>query len=217
MTRQPRLSIIKAVLGTSGMSDTDFAARLNAVHDGMLNNPAYSSPPVDLAAFKAAIDAYTTAIAAALDGGKAALTARAKRREDATIMFRFLGHYVEVACKNDMNTFVSSGFVAAVTGQRTSPQPVATPSISGVTQGANSGQLVVAIKAVSKARKYDLRYAPVPAPGAAISWTTIALTTAKPAVPFNDLTPGTIYTFQVRAFGKLGYSDWSDPVNRMCI
>src|SRR2546426_6111968 len=44
---------------------------------GMLNNPAYPNPPVDMAGFKAAIDAYTAA--AALDGGKSAITERDKR------------------------------------------------------------------------------------------------------------------------------------------
>ena len=33
----------------------------------------------------------------------------------------------------------------------------------------------------------------------------------------ENLAPGTIYTFQVRAFGTLGYTDWSNPVQRMCI
>ena len=34
------------------MPDGDLLSRLNAVHDGMLNNPAYPNPPVDLAGFK---------------------------------------------------------------------------------------------------------------------------------------------------------------------
>jgi len=45
----------------------------------------------------------------------------------------------------------------------------------------------------------------------------IAVAKAKAAVQINSLTPGTSYTFQVRAFGNLGFSDWSDPVTRMCI
>jgi hypothetical protein len=43
------------------------------------------------------------------------------------------------------------------------------------------------------------------------------LAKTKPATVFNNLTPGGIYTFQVRAFGKLGHSNWSDPANRMVI
>jgi hypothetical protein len=217
MTKKaPKLAIIKPVLTTTGVSDADFVSRLNAIHDGMLNNPAYPAPTVDMAGFKAAIDAYTAAVAAALDGGKAAITARDKRRADVTIMFRLLGHYVEVACKNDMNTFVSSGFVAVPKPQRTAAQPVAVPAVASVDQGA-TGQLLVTIKAVAKARSYDLRFAPVAAAGAAITWTTMAVATVKPAVQINNLTPGTTYTFQVRAFGKLGFSDWSDSVNRMSI
>jgi hypothetical protein len=182
----------------------------------MLNNPAYPSPPVDMAGFKAAIDAYTAAIAAALDGGKSAITARDKRRIDAAMMFRLLGHYVEGASKNDMNTFVSSGFVAVPKPQRAPAQPVAVPSITSVDQG-NTGQLLVAIKAVAKAHSYDLRFAPVPAGGAAIVWTMMAFTAVKSAIPINNLVPGTIYTFEARAFGKLGFSDWSSSVERMCI
>jgi hypothetical protein len=37
------------------------------------------------------------------------------------------------------------------------------------------------------------------------------------AVPVENLTPGTTYMFQVRAYGKLGYTDWSQPVQRMVI
>jgi len=122
MKKQPKLSIIKPVLGTTGVSDTDFAARLNAIHDGMLNNPAYPSPPVDPAAFKTGIDGYSAAITAALDGGKAAMTALAKHRADVTVMYRLLGHYVESACNGDMNTFVSSGFVAQTKSPRAPEQ-----------------------------------------------------------------------------------------------
>ena len=34
----------------------------------------------------------------------------------------------------------------------------------------------------------------------------------------TNLTPGTIYTFRVRAIGgSTGSSDWSDPVAHMCM
>jgi hypothetical protein len=86
-----KLNIIKPALGVTDMTDGDLLARLNAVHDGMLNNLAYPNPPVDMAGFKAAIDAYTAAAAAALDGGKSAIAERNKRRADAIVMLRLLG------------------------------------------------------------------------------------------------------------------------------
>ena len=90
------------------------------------------------------------------------------------------------------------------------------PSIVRVNQG-NSGQLLVTIQPVATARSYELRYAPVPAAGTTGNWTRIVVASTKPATPINNLTPGGNYTFQVRAFGKLGFSDWSAPVERMSI
>ncbi len=49
---KPKLNIIQPALGVTQMPDGDLLSRLNAVHDGMLNNPAYPNPPVDLAGFK---------------------------------------------------------------------------------------------------------------------------------------------------------------------
>jgi hypothetical protein len=211
-----KLNIVKAILGFWEVSDADLVSRLNAVHDGMLNNPAYPDPPIDIPAFKSAIDGYAAAVAAALDRGITALTERDKRRAEMIIMLRQIGHYVEVACKGDMNTFVTSGFVPAST-TRPPAQPIGQPAIASVRQGSISGQLVVTIKAVPKARHYELRSAAVPVAGGATNWATMLLATTKPAMVFNDLTPGGIYTFQVRVFGKLGHSDWSDPANRMVI
>ena len=211
-----KVPIIKPVLGTTGITDSDFVSRLSAIHDKMNGNPAYPNPPVDMPSFKAAIDAFSTAIAAALDGGKNAIAARDKARADVTVMFRLLGHYVEVASKDDMNTFLSSGFLPVTPRQKLTAQPVAVPSITALDQGS-TGQLVVTIKPVAKARSYDLRYAPAAPAGTAITWTTIAVATTKPAPIIYNLTPGTTYTLQVRAFGRLGYSDWSSPIDRMAI
>jgi len=91
---------------------------------------------------------------------------------NAIIMYRLFGHYVELACKNDLETFASSGFTAVSTGHRNPPQPVAVPLILSLDQG-NTGQLLVTIRPVAHARHYELRYAAVPAAGAAVHWTTI--------------------------------------------
>src|SRR5437016_2559123 len=107
-----QLNIIKPQLEVTEMADGDLLARLNAIYDGLSNNPAFPNPPIDMPGFKAAIDAYTAAATAALDGGKNAIAERNKRRADAIVMMRLLGHYVEVACKGDTKAFVSSGFVA---------------------------------------------------------------------------------------------------------
>jgi hypothetical protein len=40
------------------------------------------------------------------------------------------------------------------------------------------------------------------------SWTTLTLTSSK-KVTIGGLRPAGTYQFQVRALGKLGYTDWS--------
>ena len=137
--------------------------------------------------------------------------------ETVILMLRQLGHYVEVACKGG-HEHASSRVVSWPLHRTRSAeqQPVGQPAIASVSQGT-TGQLVVTIQAVPKARHYEFRYAAVPVAGAAISWTTLLLPTTKPPTVLNNLTPGGTYTFQVRAYGKLGYSDWSSTVDRMCI
>lgn len=72
------------------------------------------------------------------------------------------------------------------------------------------------IGSVPNAISYELRYA-VDTNGAPTEWTLVLVTSAKSAVSIKPLTPGTIYAFQVRGLGKLGYTDWSDSVTRMVI
>ncbi|PYV35021.1 MAG: hypothetical protein DMG22_03825 [Acidobacteria bacterium] len=40
---------------------------------------------------------------------------------------------------------------------------------------------------------------------------------AKTAASISGLTPGTTYAIQVRAYGQLGFTEWSDSATRMCI
>jgi hypothetical protein len=217
-TTKTTLPIIRPLLTVTTVTNTDLLPRLTKVYDGMLNNTAYPSPTIDMPGYKAAIDAYSAAVTAALDGGKTAITALSKARSNVVVMYRSLGHYVETACKGDENTFVSSGFTAVPKPQKTPAQPVSVPTIS-VSQGANSGTASGTISKVAQAKTYDIRFAPALPAGAAagtnVSWTLVSVAGVKPPTVINNLTPGTTYQFQARAFGKLGFSDWSDPVNLM--
>ena len=47
-----QLNIIKPLLGVTEMADGDLLARLNAIHNGLSNNPAFPNPPIDMPAFK---------------------------------------------------------------------------------------------------------------------------------------------------------------------
>jgi hypothetical protein len=205
---------VKAVLGFGKMSDADLVKRMDAIRDGMTGNAAFPNPPVDMASYKTAVDTYNTLVTEALDGGKKAVSAKQKQREVVIQMTTLLGHYVEVASNNDLATFNTSGFVAQ-NNTRTPPQPLTGASIKYVDRGPNTGQVVLRPAPLKGVLVFDLQYSPVPAAGAAPNWVSLTLTGSK-AVTVSNLTPGTNYQFQIRGLGRLGYSDWSDPVTFLC-
>ena len=55
---------------------------------------------------------------------------------------------------------------------------------------------------------YDVHYALVGAGGVLGPWIAMTLTNSK-KVMISGLTPAGTYQFQVRALGKLGYTDWT--------
>ena len=76
-----------------------------------------------------------------------------------------------------------------------------------------TGQLIIRISPIRKARLYELRYAAM-ASGVPGNWTSDQLLSTKPYT-LQGLTPGTIYAFQVRALGQTGYTNWSDSITKM--
>jgi hypothetical protein len=206
---------IKPILGYAKLSDEAFLARLNAVFTGTNGNPVLPNPPIDMNVFKADIDRFSALMVESLDGSKKAIIAKKQKREALTTSLRLLGRYVEIMSKNDMTTFLTSGFETASTARSASP-PLPPASILKVDHG-NSGELLVKMKPLPRARSYDVRYAPVSAGGGTPAvWTTATFPGARVPVSISGLIPGTNYAFQVRAFGKLGYTDWSDSVTRIC-
>jgi hypothetical protein len=191
-------------------------ASATPVADGFIANPTiYPTPPADGPTLKTQITTYSTAYTAFVnDGGKK--TGAEKKKEEHALkeMLRKDAHYAEACCNQDMATFLLSGFKAATIGP-VQPQPVETPVIKTVNHG-NPGELIVSIKKAANARIYQLQFG-VSVNGAAPgSWTNITLPNTKPAA-IPNLTAGTTYQFQARAYGALGWSAWSDPITRMCV
>ena len=62
-----------------------------------------------------------------------------------------------------------------------------------------------------------MRYNAAVPGGTTPDWTYVTFTSTRPPQLINGLNPGRVYAFQVRAHGKAGKTDWSDPATRMCI
>ena len=123
-------------------------------------------------------------------------------------LLRQLAGYVQITCNNDMAVLLSSGFQAMSTNRAQSPleQPQ-----SLVLKNGTSGQLVASVSPVRNTSLYEGRIK-----GPTGDWTPTVLTGDSQHIIFNGLTPGTVYTVQVRALGgATGQSDWSDPTSHM--
>ena len=203
------------VLSLTRVSGAELLSTANGVNTGIAGHSAiFTNVPIDMAAFKSQIDKYQIAFNDSKDGGKKAIIEASKQKDALVEMLRVLARYVEMISKNDMATFLLSGFKPAATTRNPS-QPLKPAKIKKIKPGV-SGQLLVSPEPQPGALSYDIRWAPLGAAGSPGTWVISTVTSAKSAAPINGLTPGTNYAFQVRALGKLGYTDWSDSVTRIC-
>ncbi len=205
---------LKVLQGFKKDSDPDVIARGHAVAKGLKGNSGFSSPPFDPDVLDAEVDSLARFVAWALDGGKKVVAAKKKQREVVIRMLQKLARYVQENCGNDMVKLTSSGFEAAAT-TKTPAQLPDQPTVNGVEHG-NIGEFLVWIKAVKRARTYDVGVG-VMAGGntAPTNWTIETFASARKAALIKGLTPGATYAIRVRAFGTAGYTGWSDPAIRM--
>jgi len=192
-----------------------FAKDLVAVHDGIDGNPKLTNPPVAMDIFKTKIDAYAAAIAAAPDGGRKAIMERNNLKEDLVRDYRQLGHWVQANCQDDPAIAKSSGFQLAST-TRTAKGPLERPVILKTEPGPVSGEAIVRGKPLG-ARSYQLQIATNGADGKPGQWTILPPYTSARRMLVTGLTPGVSYSFQLRAFGQAGQTDWSDAATRIVV
>src|SRR6266581_3395303 len=126
---------IKAKLGLQGVSDSDAAKAFMTTYNGLLNNPKYSNPPVDLTIYKSGIDQFTALIVDAEDGGKKTISAKDKQRIAVSKLYTLLGHYAETACNDDLATFNTSGFNQVAAKVKTAPVPLTEAKLSWIDRG----------------------------------------------------------------------------------
>jgi hypothetical protein len=118
-------------------------------------------------------------------------------------------------CNDNMDVFLSSGFLAK-TIAKASSQPAEVPASPTMKFGPNSGQMLALLKRVKGASSYNLRFAlltgTTPGP-----WTVLPVTGVRKPVTVSNLTPRATYAFGVQALGSDGYSDWSDSSTSMVV
>ena len=176
----------------------------------MTGNPTYPTPPVTLANLQTAKNDFTSKIAAAQAGGPADTAAKNNSRQSLVGMLRQIGSYVQINCNDNMALLLTSGFEAQSTNRA---QIVLAQPQALVLKNGLAGQLVASVSPVKNTNMYEGRIK-----GPTGDWMPSVFTGDSQHIIFDSLTPGTMYTVQVRSLGgSTGQSDWSDPSSHMAM
>jgi len=187
---------------------------MGTVEAGVYGHPElFDNPVPDKATFEAQRIAFSTAVVAAKEGSHKVIAEKNKLRSSSLKMMSKLARYVMETANHDLPTLTASGFTVAVGNP--SPKLLDQPTIKALTQTV-SGEIAGNPNSVAGARIYEMRAGALgPGGTAPTNWTAIQTPNSKTATVFKGLTPGTVYAFQVRAFGLAGWTAFSDPVNKM--
>jgi hypothetical protein len=202
---------IRVSLSFARLPDQELDNFAQSIKDQMTGNTAFPTPPVTMANLQTAKDDFTQKIADAAVGGPPATAAKNNSRQALLGLLRQLASYVQIASNNDTAALLSSGFQAMSTNRAQAPLDQPT---NLVIKNGTTGQLVASVSPVRNTSMYEGRIK-----GPTGDWTVPTIFTGDSQhIVFEGLTPGTIYTIQVRALGGLtGQSDWSDPSSHMAM
>jgi len=183
--------------------DTDAALIVDSgrILAGMTANASYPAPVPALADVTTARNAFVAAVNG--QGGPLVVIARRQLRVQLVALLRSLALYVQQNCKGDALILLGSGYPVQKTRQPAGQ--LSAPVNLRLVRGTISGQLKARCNGVDQAGSYQWRYATAAAPTA---WTEMD-PTLSPSIVLSGLLRGTDYVVQVRAFGRLGPSDWS--------
>ena len=212
-SRSERLNAKVAIGAFDAVTDAKLLVLCGVILQAMTGNPLYLSPLPSLDNLAAAKEAFSAAVTAAKDRGKAAIARRNQLRGALVQLLRELALYVQRACGGDRVKLIASGFTpqrqrGAATGVPTAPQ------FLRLAQGKLKGQLVARCNPVANALTYEWRYASTSTPNAA--WVQPDAV-SKARLLIEGLTAGTTYTVQVRVIGAAGPSEWSEVASAMSL
>jgi hypothetical protein len=192
------------------LADAPLQLFAEGVAAGLTSNPNFPTPRVTPVVLGGAATTFANAITLAEHGGTQATAAKDLAREALIGLLRQEAAYVQSIAGENLPMLLSTGFNAMKTTRTriTLPQPEIVRL-----DCPQSGRIAVRVKPIYTAKAYEARMK-----NGTGDWQVVGIFTAARMIPIDGVTPGAIYTVQVRAVGGLtGYSDWSDPSSRMAM
>jgi hypothetical protein len=199
----------KVKTGFSKLKDDDLGTSAQHILDSLTGNPSYPSPLPPLASISTALDAYHTALAAAVPGGLERTNIKNQKRDALEKLLEALALYVQQNCDADMAVLLSSGFEA-----RKTSEPVGVlkkPENLRAEYGPGSGALVLSIHKIAGAKSYRWEYVLHPATDQTV-WNVLNSTARS--ITITSLQRRQQYDVRVAGIGSNDTLVYSDIISK---
>lgn len=177
----------------------------NAMLAALTGNSYFPTPPGGLSPVQAALDSFTESLAKAKNGGRNDKAQKRADKKNLISLLRDLCTYINSVAKGDMVLLSTCGCYLSREPQRI---VLGTPQLR--VERGTTGQLISSTRAVKGAVTYIHRYTADPS---APAWLDITCTKAKCKI--DGLTPGVVYSVQLKVIGTNGQVTVSNIVTRM--
>lgn len=195
--------------GFTLFTDAAFQTKAESIYAAMQGNSNFPAPIPALTVVDAAVQAYQAALTAAQFRDKNAVALKNQAREELTFILSQLANSVMTTANGDRAMLISSGFDISKDPE---PKPISKPLPVLLTDGLNSGELILKVPAVPGARGYVHEYTMDPLT-ANSEWSQ-AVTTAS-RYTFKNLGTAQKYWCRVAAVGPYDQLVYSDAISRV--
>lgn len=200
----------KALIGFPDMKDDELMVTAVTILAAMQGNENFENPVPELDDVQADLDDYTDKLAQCRKRGSPEDTAiKDESKAHLAQTLQRLGYYVNSRARGHLPTVLSSGF--PINAPRV---PHLVPmAVEGVklTDGRQSGQVLLNFKKQQQARMYEYSYRKVSDPEE--DWSDRFTTTSSQGNVIAPLELAQRYEVRVRAMNSKGVGDWSQIVS----
>jgi hypothetical protein len=204
------MKIPKIKNGIEKFSDSALVEYASFIHQQISSRPAtFASPTPGMVVYKTAIDDFQALMNVATGGDRVLIGQKNVLRNALELHTHVLSYYVMLTAQGNAQVILESGFQMVGPSQSS---VLTKPSDLRVTNGEQSGELLLKVKKVPGAASYSYQYSTDPAMKEE-SWKIENCTSSR--CKLIGLTPGTTYYVRVGAIGTKGQVMFSDAASRI--
>jgi hypothetical protein len=200
----------KIIFAYDRMSDAELSNKAQIPITAMTGNTNFPEPTPTLPKSQTVLDDFNLALTAAQSGDRTKIAIKNEKRGILIDTIRALGRYAEMAANGNRSILMSSGF--EVNKERSSTIELGQPENVHLTDGINTGEMIVSCSSVSGVRSYLFQHTADPLTSESI-WSSNPST--KSECTLRNLKSSTKYWCRVVAIGSNDQQTVSSPVARI--